>query len=127
MRWFKLTTTPQMGKNGRVYRWYGTGTDIHETCLNADRIQKFIATLGHELRNLFGAGAQRDFILQSRTTEKGNAELIAMIDRQVDHMVRLIEDLLDINRVTTGGSAPQARSVGASESSRRRHRDQPLP
>jgi CheY-like chemotaxis protein/two-component sensor histidine kinase len=59
--------------------------------------------LGHELRNPLAPVRSGLRILQSRSSSPDTAELIAMIDRQVDHMVRLIEDLLDINRVTTGG------------------------
>ncbi len=70
----------------------------------ADRRKtEFLATLAHELRNPLapirsGLGVMRMSASNPTTLEK----IRAMMDRQVTHMVRLIDDLLDIARIGGG-------------------------
>jgi signal transduction histidine kinase/CheY-like chemotaxis protein len=67
------------------------------------RKDEFLAMLAHELRNPLApicAGAQL-----LRETQAGNpvvASTAAIISRQADHMTRLVDDLLDVSRVTRG-------------------------
>jgi signal transduction histidine kinase/ActR/RegA family two-component response regulator len=70
----------------------------------ADRAKDdFLAMLGHELRNPLSALSSAAQILQQEQREGGPSGLAAaVIDRQVRHMTRLIDDLLDVARVTTG-------------------------
>jgi signal transduction histidine kinase len=70
----------------------------------ADRNKnQFLATLGHELRNPLAPVRNGLTILRSIA---GGGEAVAatlsMIDRQVGHLVRLIDDLMDISRITRG-------------------------
>jgi signal transduction histidine kinase/ActR/RegA family two-component response regulator len=79
--------------------------------LNAERLlrladqrkDEFLAMLAHELRNPLApisAGAQ---LLQSGHASAGAVErTAAIIVRQVNHMTRLVDDLLDVSRVTRG-------------------------
>jgi two-component system, sensor histidine kinase len=70
----------------------------------ADRSKdEFIAMLGHELRNPLGTLSAAAYVLRKCSLkEAGNAPATAIVERQVQHMSRLIEDLLDVNRVTRG-------------------------
>ena len=63
---------------------------------------EFLAMLGHELRNPLAALAAAAHVL--RQAPKADVALKAtdVLGRQVQHMSRLIEDLLDMNRVTRG-------------------------
>jgi len=63
----------------------------------------FLAMLGHELRNPLGALAAATHILR-KSAPDNHAVLGAtgVITRQVHQMTRLIEDLLDVSRVTRG-------------------------
>jgi signal transduction histidine kinase len=76
-----------------------------EEALRAADRQKdnFLAMLGHELRNPLSAIASASQILR-RTQAHPDlaANAVGVIDRQVRHMARLIEDLLDVSRVTRG-------------------------
>jgi len=76
-----------------------------EIALNAAdrRKDEFLATLGHELRNplaplrnglRIARRAPSDEALRERT--------FAMMERQLDHLVRLVDDLLDVGRITAG-------------------------
>ena len=64
---------------------------------------EFLAMLGHELRNPLNAIGSAASLLG---LQNGKAEMTeracAVIHRQVQHLARLVEDLLDVSRVTSG-------------------------
>jgi PAS domain S-box-containing protein len=67
------------------------------------RKDEFLATLAHELRNPLAPIRNAVGLLQLQSS--GDPELEqarAIIDRQVQQMVRLIDDLLDVSRITRG-------------------------
>ncbi|MCW1883566.1 PAS domain S-box protein [Luteolibacter flavescens] len=67
------------------------------------RKDAFLATLAHELRNpLAPILPGVDIILRSPDDPEKVAGVAAMMKRQVDQMARLIDDLVDISRITTG-------------------------
>ena len=70
---------------------------------NADRRKdEFLATLAHELRNPLSPIKNAVQLLQASPTGDNAQELLAMMDRQVSHLVRLIDDLLDVSRISQG-------------------------
>src|SRR5262249_54437265 len=60
---------------------------------------EFLAMLGHELRNPLAPILTS---LQLMRIRGGQSREQAIIERQVDHLVRLVDDLLDISRITQG-------------------------
>jgi PAS domain S-box-containing protein len=74
------------------------------TLREADRRKdEFIALLSHELRNPLAPIASGLQILQLRAPDDGLVHrTIGMMDRQLKHLVRLVDDLLDINRIRHG-------------------------
>jgi signal transduction histidine kinase len=65
----------------------------------------FLAMLGHELRNPLSALSSASQVLQFAHRGKGDeswSQVVPIIDRQVRHMARMVDDLLDTARVTTG-------------------------
>jgi PAS domain S-box-containing protein len=71
-----------------------------EALLEADRQKdEFLATLAHELRNPLAPICTGLSILRMQQDE---TPVIAMMDRQLGHMVRLVDDLLDVSRVSSG-------------------------
>jgi signal transduction histidine kinase/CheY-like chemotaxis protein len=62
---------------------------------------QFLAMLGHELRNPLGAITLAVEVLGSVEGGKGSKQR-AVIARQARHLGRLVDDLLDVSRVTTG-------------------------
>lgn len=67
------------------------------------RKDAFLATLAHELRNpLAPILPGVDIILRSPGDPEKVAGVAAMLKRQVDQMAHLIDDLVDISRITTG-------------------------
>ena len=70
---------------------------------NARRKDEFLATLSHELRNPLApirmAMYQLDHIDSS---DPRGAQLRQLVTSQVEHLVRLVNDLLDVSRITRG-------------------------
>lgn len=77
-----------------------------ETALRAANRQKdlFLATLAHELRNpLAPLRTGLDILLRERAEPPAPvARTLGAMNRQLDHMVRLVDDLLDVSRVSRG-------------------------
>jgi signal transduction histidine kinase len=61
---------------------------------------EFLAMLGHELRNPLAPIVTALKLMKLRDT--GTAHEQAVIQRQVDHLVRLVDDLLDVSRIASG-------------------------
>jgi PAS domain S-box-containing protein len=109
-RWFSGRTIPLHDDTGRVVKWVGTMTDIHELKLaeaalrDADRRKnEFLATLAHELRNPLAPIRNAVHLLMLKGPPDPPLQAAReMIERQVKHMVRLIDDLLDVSRITRG-------------------------
>jgi two-component system CheB/CheR fusion protein len=100
--------TPVRGPDGRILCWAGINLDIDERRRAEDRLREtdrrkdeFLATLAHELRNPLAP--IRNAAHAIRLKAAGDAQiqrLQEIIDRQVDHLSRLVDDLLDISRIT---------------------------
>jgi PAS domain S-box-containing protein len=81
---------------------------------------EFLAMLGHELRNPLGAISSAAHVL-SRTAAGNNATTRAseIISRQVQHLARIVDDLLDVSRVVAGKVALRLQPVDLGEIGRR--------
>ncbi|HEV7763398.1 MAG TPA: ATP-binding protein, partial [Thermoanaerobaculia bacterium] len=67
------------------------------------RKDEFLATLAHELRNpLAPIRTGLELIRRGGDTAVAVERVRGMMERQVGHMVRLIDDLLDVSRITSG-------------------------
>jgi signal transduction histidine kinase len=67
------------------------------------RKDEFLAMLAHELRNPLGAIANASYLLeQLGSTDPQTARPVAIIRRQIQHLVRMVDDLLDVSRITQG-------------------------
>ncbi|THD02043.1 hypothetical protein B1810_16245 [Panacagrimonas perspica] len=99
-RWFQLANAPQSTKHGGIYRWFGTATDIDDSYQATEKIHRFLATLAHELRNPLAPISNGIQILRMpQSGEQAKESALATIERQTAHMVRLLDDLMDLNRV----------------------------
>lgn len=109
-RWVLARAHPVYGKDGEIIRWMGTCTDIDDNKRNALALQdadrrkdEFLAMLAHELRNpLAPISAAADLLSFVRMDHNKVDETSQIIARQVRHMSGLIDDLLDVSRVTRG-------------------------
>lgn len=106
--WVLSRALPFKDENGNVKRWFGTATNVQdlksaqEALHEADRCKtEFLAVLSHELRNPLTPIKNSLYILD-RAPPGGDQARRAKgtIDRQVDQLVRLVDDLLDVTRIT---------------------------
>ncbi|MCW5834624.1 MAG: PAS domain-containing protein [Labilithrix sp.] len=108
-RWFLARAIPIRDAGGDVVRWLGTNTDIteqraaEEALRDADRRKdEFLATLAHELRNPLAPIRSGLEVLSRARDEDTRRHAVETIERQLGHMVRLVDDLLDVARISRG-------------------------
>jgi len=72
--------------------------------LEADRRKdEFLATLAHELRNPLAPIRNALLVFKRSGADTPNAEnLLSIMERQLDHLVRLVDDLLEVSRISRG-------------------------
>jgi PAS domain S-box-containing protein len=109
-RWFLARAQPERDETGKIVRWFGSTTDIHDLTMaqeairDADRRKgEFLAVLSHELRNPLSPIKSALHILD-RAAPGGQQSrwAHAVIGRQVDQLSRLVDDLLDVTRIARG-------------------------
>ncbi|CAN5640253.1 hypothetical protein BH23GEM11_BH23GEM11_03970 [soil metagenome] len=109
IRWLEATGTTSFA-NARALRLVGTVHDVtehkqaEEALREADRRKnEFIATLSHELRNPLAPIRMAASILPRVRNDPERFEALArVVERQAAVMARLIDDLLDVSRITQG-------------------------
>lgn len=114
--WTHSCAIPLKDANGEIVEWFGAASDItarkqaDESQAKAKAAQEanqqkdqFIAMLGHELRNpltpIRNTVAWMNLTAYADPAWRRGCE---MIDRQVTHMARLIDDLLDVSHIAHG-------------------------
>ena len=109
VRWAESRGRAEYGADGRPTMLYGLGMDITdrrravEALQEADRRKdEFLATLAHELRNPLAPISSGLHILRSSSDASHRATAVEIMERQINQMVRLVDDLLDVARITTG-------------------------
>jgi PAS domain S-box-containing protein len=108
-RWLLWTNSAiAFGPDGRLLEAQSTGVDItdrkrmEQALKEQDRRKdEFLATLAHELRNPLAPISNSLHILDRSGDDPGQRrQAHAAIRRQLNHLVRLVDDLLDVSRIT---------------------------
>ncbi len=108
--WVLSRAIPLLDDAGRVIEWYGAAIDLtarknaEQSLQDADRRKdEFLATLAHELRNPLAPLRNGLEIARARApADPIMAKAIEIMDRQVRLLVHLVDDLLDVGRITSG-------------------------
>jgi PAS domain S-box-containing protein len=103
---------------GRVVEWDESGKPVRAIGIHSDiteqrsarealktaatRKDEFLATLAHELRNPLAPIRTGLQIIRRDPSGEQAARAREMMERQLNHMVRLVDDLLDVSRITRG-------------------------
>jgi signal transduction histidine kinase len=128
---FKFNLEPLRAPDGTVYGMMAVAIDISELVhsrrvleqSHAERSKlldelhaasqakdEFLAMLGHELRNPLSPIVTALQLMKMRGDMQSSKEQ-AIIQRQVDHLIRLVDDLLDVSRITRGKVELRSESV----------------
>jgi PAS domain S-box-containing protein len=109
VRHFSVMLIPERGPGGEVAHVLGVTRDrtaekeAQDAMRIADRRKdEFLATLAHELRNPLAPLRTGLQVLRLTTDPAVAARTRFMMERQLGQMVRLIDDLLDVSRITSG-------------------------
>jgi signal transduction histidine kinase/CheY-like chemotaxis protein len=110
MRWVKATYVPTHDAAGRTDGWVAVLMDttsyheLEDALREADRRKvEFLAMLAHELRNPLAPIRNSLHILRLLIRDDPTADSAGeMMERQVGHMVRLVDDLMEVSRITRG-------------------------
>ena len=112
-----IRAVPILNADGKIREWVGVHTDITERKRDEEQLQQlaadlseadrrkdeFLATLAHELRNPLApirTGLQLMKLAGGQPTTLEQAR--SMMERQLAQMVRLVDDLMDVSRVSRG-------------------------
>jgi two-component system CheB/CheR fusion protein len=117
-RTFLTVKFPLRDEEGQIYAIAGIASDISERKRDAEEIRQaierrdqFLAMLSHELRTPLGAILNAADLLERGTDSRPPSYARDVIRRQTRHMAKLIEDLLDVGRVTRDQLVLDARVV----------------
>jgi len=122
-RWMLSVGTPRWDAAHQLLGYVGSTLDITdrklaESALREDdrRKDEFLATLAHELRNPLAPIRNAVEVLRLAPIEHPDlAWARDMIDRQVEQLTRLVDDLLEVSRITRGTLALRTERVVLSE------------
>jgi PAS domain S-box-containing protein len=93
---------PVLGPGGEVVAVAGTTRDVTERKEAEQAKDEFLATLAHELRNPLAPLHNGLQLLRMADADPKMAPVREMMERQVKHLVRLVDDLLEVSRITRG-------------------------
>jgi signal transduction histidine kinase/CheY-like chemotaxis protein len=108
--WTYSRAVPMLDADGEIYEWIGAASDItdrrraEEKLRETDRRKdEFLAMLAHELRNPLAPISSAAELLQMPKLDTMRVQQTSeIIARQVKHLTSLVNDLLDVSRVTRG-------------------------
>ncbi|HXS15396.1 MAG TPA: PAS domain S-box protein [Candidatus Saccharimonadales bacterium] len=105
-QWRKVTTAPILDTNGKIQLAISISQDITNEREKERLKDEFISTASHELKTPITSASLYAGILQKHLQEvrdeKGYATL-GKVDGQLKRLTKLINDLLDVSRINTGG------------------------
>ncbi len=100
---------PVKNERGETTAWAGINLDISRLKQVEDELREgdrrkdeFLATLAHELRNPLAPIRNSLHVLRLAGSGPDTGRVHEMIDRQVNHLIRLVDDLLEVARITSG-------------------------
>ncbi|TZF82401.1 PAS domain S-box protein, partial [Cognatilysobacter lacus] len=124
-RWLHVTAHPRFGAGSEFLGYIGALMDVterrqaEEALREADRRKdEFLATLAHELRNPLSPVRTGLHVLDLTDDVETARGTRRMMERQLGHMVRLIDDLLDVSRITSGKVVLQRGRIAVQDAAR---------
>lgn len=106
--WTYSRAVPILESTGDICEWVGSASDITERKVAEEELKaashrkdEFLAMLAHELRNPLAPIKAAAQLLQLRALDEERLRYTSkIIERQVAHMTNLVDELLDVSRVS---------------------------
>jgi signal transduction histidine kinase len=99
---FSVEVTDQVVARREVEEARQTESDLRRMAEEANRAKdEFLAILGHELRNPLSPMLTALHLMRLRGNDRTEKER-TILERQVGHLTRLVDDLMDVSRITRG-------------------------
>ena len=123
-RWFLARALPMRDEHGKINKWIGTNTDIHEQKVLSQKLETvldevksskqlaesannaksaFLANMSHEIRTPLGS--IMGFVNLMRNPDLSQKELekyISITEKNSEQLLRIIDDILDLSKVEAG-------------------------
>ncbi len=107
--WYMTRAVPWRDEHDNVTSWFGISTSVHEMKQLMEQLQEadrrkdeFLATLAHELRNPLAPLLNALNVRRISNPAADADPLQGLMERQLSLLVRLIDDLMDVARITRG-------------------------
>jgi PAS domain S-box-containing protein len=110
-RWMRTVAQPRISHDGTFLGYAGISTDVTEQRAAEDALKdanrrkdEFLAMLAHELRNPLApiANAAQVLCLWNNQSHKEVSWACEIVQRQVCQLTHIVDDLLDVSRITQG-------------------------
>lgn len=116
-RWHLGRATPVKDESGKILRWIGTNTDIHENKETETKLaaalksrDEFLSIASHELKTpLTALNLQNEIFKRSVAKEAENSikkervsKIIEQNEKQIYRLTKLVDDMLDVSRISSG-------------------------
>jgi signal transduction histidine kinase len=116
VKWIRALGGTDYASDGTPLHFDGVTVDVSAQKLDQQRLSslneqlreqdrrkdEFLATLAHELRNPLAPIRTGLHLLRAGSSPEQQLRIGEMMERQIGHLVRMVDDLLDISRVTLG-------------------------
>lgn len=115
-RWFKTRGVPISDSNGRIFKWFGTCTDITDAKLFAEELRtakevaeaanrakdEFLANVSHEIRTPMNAILGMTELTLDTPLTDDQRQCLRTVKSSADSLLGLINDLLDFSKIEAG-------------------------
>lgn len=109
-RWFLGRAVPIRDEEGKIMKWIGSDTDIHDqktlfhqVAEERDLREKITASVSHDLRTPLTAAKMSAQLLMKKNSDPAVIKGAHRINENMDRADAMIRDLLDVSRFRAGG------------------------
>lgn len=104
-RWQLSRAHPLRNEKGKIIRWLGSSTDIHDLKEQEHKRDLFISMASHELKTPVTSAKAYTQVLLHKYAGSPDVFLLHSLEKihkQIDKLTALINDLLDLTKIKTG-------------------------
>lgn len=109
-RWHLGRAMPVKDQNGKILRWIGSNTDVHDHKMMVQKLEEekrlregFVSALTHDLKTPLTAAKVSAHLIARRLNEPDEVmKFVPKVISNIDRIETMIRDLLDANRLKAG-------------------------